>query len=364
MSRAFERRVLVAMSGGVDSSVAAALLVEEGWEVVGVTLRLVGPRPDTPISTAVPTERSLDSARAVARQLGIEHLVLDCVEAFALEVINPFIGEYRAGRTPNPCVVCNRTVKFGLMYAHARELGASGVASGHYARVEPRVGRLAVRRAVDGRKDQSYVLAALTQDVLAHVLFPLGEATKEAVREKARALGLAAAERDESQEICFVPDDDYRRFLLERCGSSKPGPILSSKDEVLGEHQGLIHYTVGQRKGLGIAASRPYYVLELDPARNAVVVGHEEETYCRHFTVTDINWCALAPQTDPFDCLVQIRYLHTAAPATVTPSGNRFDVRFHEPQRAVTPGQWAVCYDADGYLLAAGVIEWFTAKRP
>jgi tRNA-specific 2-thiouridylase len=291
-------------------------------------------------------------------------VVLDCVEAFACEVINPFVEEYRAGRTPNPCVVCNRTVKFGLLFDHARQMGAGRAATGHYARVEARAGRFALRRAADKRKDQSYVLAALSQDVVAHALFPLGEVRKEAVREKAHGLGLAAAERDESQEICFVPEDDYRRFLLERCGPPKPGPILSSKGEVLGEHQGLIYYTVGQRKGLGIAASRPYYVLELDPVHNAVVVGHEEETYCLHFAARDVNWCALAPQTERFDCLVQIRYLHTAAPATVTPAGDRLDVRFHEAQRAVTPGQWAVCYDADGYLLAGGVIDNFTIRRP
>jgi len=334
------------MSGGVDSSIAAALLVKAGWDVFGVTFRMF----DADSSTTA------QDARHVAEILGVEHQVVDCRERFAREVVEPFVQEYQAGRTPNPCVRCNPLIKFELLLELADEHGAERVATGHYVRVTSRGERLGLRRAHDRGKDQSYVLAGLGQNHLRRALFPLGEYTKAQVREMAKDLGLPAADRDESQEICFIPDDDYRGFLTQHAGLPAPGPILSTDGAELGRHQGLPFYTVGQRKGLGIAAPRPLYVLRLDPEQNAVIVGHEEETLSGSLTAREVNWCGMAPQDEPFDALVQIRYRHTATPATITPTPDGFTTRFHTPQRAVTPGQWAVAYDDDMVLLG-GVIQ-------
>ena len=345
--------VVAAMSGGVDSSVVAALLVQQGYRVTGVTLRIVPDDCAASVFEPCCSAEAAEGARAVADGLGIAHLVLDYTVDFERDVIDDFVEEYRAGRTPNPCVRCNRFIKFGALYEKARELGAQKVATGHYARLAERDGVTTLCRALDLTKDQSYVLACLTQDQLSHAMFPLGEHDKTETRAIARDLGLATAERSESQEICFIPDDNYRRFLDERLGVPKPGPILSSGGEVLGEHRGLTHYTVGQRKGLGLAAPRPYYVLRLDPDRNALVVGHEEETLSRWLTARNVNWCSGTPKTDPFACAVKIRYRHAPAPATVVPHDESVEVRFDEPQRSVTPGQWAVLYE-DGEIVDGG----------
>ncbi|MBN2311574.1 MAG: tRNA 2-thiouridine(34) synthase MnmA [Candidatus Hydrogenedentes bacterium] len=344
--------VLIAMSGGVDSSAAAAVLVQDGYDVAGITMDILPPRPapDSPLDA--PGTR----AGRVARHLGIPHRIVDYRERFDREVIDDFAAEYRAGRTPNPCVRCNQRVKFGALLDEAAASGAACLATGHYARIEPRGERLALHRAHDRAKDQTYALAGLSQAQLAQSFFPLGGKTKEETRRIAEALGLPAAVEPESQDICFVAGNDYGAFLDERLGPARPGPILSTAGEGLGEHRGLWRYTVGQRKGLGIAAPRPYYVVRLDAERNAVVVGHVEDTYCVGLTARPVTWSGLPAQAEPFECLAQIRYRHTPAPATAVPAGDAIALRFQEPQRSATPGQWAVLYDGD-YVVAAGIIE-------
>lgn len=344
------------MSGGVDSSVAAALLVQQGYEVVGMTMRVASGEGRESSSKACCTLDAAEDARRVAQKLGIPHYVLNYIQRFEREVISDFISEYLAGRTPNPCSRCNQRVKFGALYEKALAIEADAIATGHYVRMEQRNGRSALRRAVHLAKDQSYTLSGLSQEQLGRAVFPLGELTKDATRDIARDLGLVTADKPESQEICFVPDDNYRNFLATRTAPATPGPIVSTSGDVLGEHTGLVHYTVGQRKGLGIAAPKPLYVVKLDIARNTLVVGYEDEANCQALTAGQVNWCALPPQTEPFGCEVQIRYKSRPIPCTVYPSESGFEARFHEPQRAVTPGQWAVLYE-DDYVLAAGIID-------
>jgi tRNA-specific 2-thiouridylase len=342
--------VAVAMSGGVDSSVAAALLCEEGFDVAGMTMRLQ-PECDAP-------GNPVEDARRAARRLGIPHHVADLAQPFRQHVLDYFLSEYRRGRTPNPCVRCNQRIKFGALFEQARALGADLLATGHYVRVQERGDRMALCRAVFRGKDQSYVLAGLSQEQLRGALFPLGGQTKDRTRETARSLGLHVAEKSESQDICFVEGGDYRQFLAKHGEPMPPGPIATTSGEILGTHTGLAHYTVGQRKGLGIAAPEPYYVVRLDPERNAVVVGRREETFARRLTARDVVWGAIPPQTEPFECAIQIRYRHRPAPCVVEPHADGFEAVFEEPQRAVTPGQWAVLY-RDDCVLAAGAIDAF-----
>ena len=351
-------KVVVAMSGGVDSSVAAALLSQQGCHVVGVTLRVVPEERTGSVFEPCCSLAAAEDARQVAERLGIPHVVLNYVERFENDVIADFLEEYQKGRTPNPCIRCNVHIKFGALWDKARELGAGFLATGHYACIERREGRMTLTRAQHLDKDQSYVLAGLGQEHLEHALFPLGTLPKSETRRLAASLELVTADRPESQEICFVPDDNYRRFLAERIGPFKPGPIVSVTGEILGQHQGLPYYTIGQRRGLGIAAPRPYYVIRLDAQRNAVIVGHEEDTFSAMLVARQVNWCSMAPQEAPFEAEVKIRYRHTPAAATVTPVEGGFRVEFREPQRSVTPGQWAVCY-RDDVVLAGGIIEAF-----
>ncbi len=332
-------KVVIAMSGGVDSSVAAALLKKEGHEVIGATMQIIS------------SGNAEADARQVARRLGIPHHVMDFKDIFARRVIDNFCREYRLGRTPNPCVLCNKYIKFGVLWERARELGADFLATGHHARVErdETTGNYLLKKGADTQKDQSYFLCQLNQEQLSRTLFPIGNLTKDKVRQIARELELPVADRPESQEICFIPDDDYPGFLENHVpGATASGPILDREGNMLGQHQGLIYYTVGQRKGLGIATAEPLYVTAIEPDRNAIVVGTKEHTYGMELVADNLNWIAIARPEHPIRVKARIRYRHAEAEATVTPLDNdSVYVKFSEPQMAITPGQSVVFYDGD-----------------
>ncbi|MCL4217979.1 MAG: tRNA 2-thiouridine(34) synthase MnmA [Candidatus Hydrogenedentes bacterium] len=350
-------RVIVAMSGGVDSSVAAALLVEHGLDVVGVTMRVASGEGRSHSDKACCTLDAAQDAHRVADKLGFPHYVVNYLERFEREVIGDFVEEYLNGRTPNPCSRCNQRVKFGALYEKAMAVHADYIATGHYVRSALRDGRVGLRRGVYHPKDQSYTLAGLSQAQLERAIFPLGELTKDEVRAKAQALNLVTWDKPESQEICFVPEDNYRDFLAERIGPQKPGPIVNVGGETVGEHEGLVNYTVGQRRGLGIAAPEPYYVLRIDVKSNTLVVGHKADTGAHRLRAGQVNWCAIEKPTAPVDCLIQIRAHHTPVPCTVTPMPDGFEAEFHTPESSVAPGQWAVLYDDDDFVLAGGIID-------
>ncbi len=354
-------RIVVAMSGGVDSSVAAALLVEQGYDVVGVTLRVWPWRepgdPAARFGACCGTE-AVEDARRVARALGIPHYLLDTEEEFSRTVIDRFVEAYRAGRTPVPCLACNTELKFGWLLRRARAWDATAVATGHYARLtrDP-AGRYQLRRARDPRKDQTDFLWPLTQAQLAAARFPVGELTKDEVRAYARRLGLVTADKPESQELCFVPDGDYRGFLRRRDPSIfVPGPIVDRGGRQVGRHPGLANYTVGQRKGLGLSAGRALYVVDLDPATGTVTVGGAQDLERRRLLAAGVNFVAGEAPTGPVRAEAKIRHGHVPAPATVTAlEGGRAEVVFDEPQRAVAPGQSVVWYQGD-LVVGGGVI--------
>jgi tRNA-specific 2-thiouridylase len=368
------QRVLLGMSGGVDSSVAGYLLREQGYEVIGVTMKVW---PQDCISRTEDKccgPQAVADARGVAHTLGIPHYVVDEVDQFERLVIDYFSSEYQAGRTPNPCVMCNEKLKFGNLWSKAKALGCDYIATGHYAIIEHVVagvwepGRAVLRKGIDTRKDQSYFLFSLRQSQLRRARTPLGRMTKPQIREIAHSLGLKVADKMDSQEICFVPGNDYKAFLRSHLGEHEfhRGEIYDLDGNFIGEHDGIEFFTIGQRKGLPGGSPRPRYVVDLDPETNRVIVGDADDLVANEFEIERMNWISdveaavpsrgrdrharedTRPYTGDFDAIVKIRYNHPGAPATIVAlDDDRALVRLHEPQRAVTPGQAAVIYDGD-----------------
>lgn len=346
-------RVLVGMSGGVDSSVAAFLLKEQGYDVVGVTMKVW---PQDCISRAEDKccgPQAIADARGVAHSLGIPHYVVDEADQFEKLVIDYFSAEYQSGRTPNPCVMCNEKLKFGSLWDKARAVGAEYIATGHYAIVEHHQDTSVLRKGKDSTKDQSYFLFSLRQAQLRRALTPLGKMSKVEIRAIARRIGLKVADKVDSQEICFVPGNDYKAFLKAHLSADHfhRGGIYDRYGNFLGNHDGIEMYTIGQRKGLPGGSPRPRYVIDIDPANNRVIVGDAEDLLTGEFEIDGVNWLCEHSGSTPFDVEVKIRYAHPGAHATITPlEGHKALIALHEPQRSVTPGQAAVIYDGDRVL--------------
>jgi len=361
-------KVVVAMSGGVDSSVAACLLAEQGYEVIGLFMRIGSHAPQAPGSEALnrPGHASrrqgccsaadAHDARRVAARLGLAFYVLDFERQFD-RIIDYFADEYRRGRTPNPCVVCNEQLKFGRLVEYADAIGAHYVATGHHARIERRAGRYVLCRGRDPHKDQSYVLAGVDRRLLARMLLPVGAMTKAQVRAYARRVGLDVHDKPDSVEICFAPEGDYTRIVRRRRPEAfQPGPVRDRQGRLLGRHGGIANFTIGQRRGLGIAAGVPIYVTALDASTNTVVVGPRCELFHRRLLADRVNWLVDEPAA-PVRAQVKIRYTHTPAPALVEPlPDGRARVCFDDPQPAITPGQAVVFYDG-ALVLGGGWIE-------
>jgi tRNA-uridine 2-sulfurtransferase len=367
-------KLAVAMSGGVDSSAAAAILKEQGHDLVGFTMQLWDQRRGInvdengdPLPSRCCSLDDVYDARRVAEELGFPFYVLNLEKDFERDVVQPFVDSYLSGETPIPCVSCNSRLKFASLDRLAASLGCDKVATGHYARVEYDEGskRHRLFRGRNLQKDQSYFLWELTQDQLSRAMFPLGEMSKPEVREIAREHGLAVAEKSESQEICFVPDGDYAGFIdryLEATGSADrklgAGEIVGAGGEVMGHHAGIHRYTIGQRRGIGIAAERPLYVIDIDATKNQVVVGPQDELLGQEFTAARVNWVAQDRSSAPLRAEVSVRYRHSPAVATITPVDNsRVRVRFDEPQRAITPGQATVFYSGDEVLGGGWIVK-------
>ncbi|MEI8234367.1 MAG: tRNA 2-thiouridine(34) synthase MnmA [Verrucomicrobiota bacterium] len=347
-------RVVIGMSGGVDSSVAAYLLKEQGYDVVGMTMKVWLQDCIAQAQDACCGPSAVADARAVAHAIGIPHYVLDESADFNQTIVGYFAAEYAAGRTPNPCILCNEKVKFGSLWNKAASLGAAFLATGHYARVEQEGagGRFVLRKGADARKDQSYFLFSLSQEQLGRTLFPLGGMSKPEIRAIARRIGLKVADKADSQEICFVPGNDYKAFLRQRLGEGAfhPGGIYDTSGKRLADHQGIEFFTIGQRKGLPGGSPRPLYVVDIDPGTGAVIVGGAEDLAAEAFRIERCNWLD-GESSASLEVTVKIRHGHPGAEATVTPLENgAAEVRLHVPQRAVTPGQAAVCYAGDRVL--------------
>lgn len=353
-------KALIAMSGGVDSAVAALLTAGAGYECAGCTMRLYGGEDgDAPAAQnrGCCTADDAEDARSVAYRLGMPHYTFNYTDRFCADVVARFVDCYLRGETPNPCIDCNRCLKFGALMQRAREMGCDCLVTGHYARVAEENGTYYLKKAADPGKDQTYVLYMLTQEQLAHLRLPLGELTKVQVREIAREHGFVNADKPDSQDICFVPGGDYASVIERHTGrESAPGEFVDRDGKVLGRHQGIIRYTIGQHRGLGLYWHEPLYVLRIDPERNQVVLGPKEALYSDKLIAGAFNWISGKIPTAPVRCGVKTRYRQTEQPATATPLGDgRVRVEFDAPQRAVTPGQSAVLYDGDT-VLGGGVI--------
>lgn len=351
-------RIAVALSGGVDSSTAAALLARQGHQIIGVMMRLWA----TERREGIPENRCCSSAavadaQRVCQLLGIPFYLLDFEEEFKAEVVNYFCDQYALGRTPNPCLACNREIKFKALLRRVFELGAEYLATGHYARIRQRDGEYQLLRGIDKDKDQSYVLYMLGQEELPHILFPLGEYTKQQVRAMAAQYGLPTADKVESQDACFVSNGDYRAFVAQqRPQTVRPGPILDLQGRQLGEHRGIAFYTIGQRQGLGIAAAHPLYVVEIDTVRNALIVGPKPALFRRRLLAERVHFVAGKPPPEPVSVTAKIRYKAEEAPALLIPMPDqKAKVVFDQPQPAITPGQGVVFYQ-DEIVLGGGII--------
>lgn len=344
-------KVVVGLSGGVDSSTAAAILQNQGYEVVGLTLWLMKGKGQC-------CSEGMVDAASICEQLGIPHHIIDSREVFQANIVDYLVAGYSAGITPLPCSQCNKAVKFGPMVQYARDLGIDRIATGHYAQIsyDPQSGRYQLRRAVDRNKDQSYFLYDLTQDLLAASVFPLGEQVKAETRRIAAEFGLNTADKPESQDLCLVETHGSMQSFLDKYITPKKGEIVDQEGRVLGQHDGVHHYTIGQRKGLGIAAAQPLYVIGLDAGRNRVIVGDRTSASQQECTVQRVNWVTIAEPTAPIRAEVQVRYRSPAVPVMVIPLENRVKLVFDEPQFGITAGQAAVWYDGE-IVLGGGIIE-------
>ena len=352
-------KALIAMSGGVDSSVAAYLMRERGYDCIGVTMKLYS-NEDAGVerSRTCCSLDDVEDARSVAHRLGIPYYVFNFSGDFRREVMERFVCAYEAGETPNPCIDCNRHLKFDRLYHRAEELGCDCVVTGHYARIERAGERFLLKKSLIPDKDQSYVLYSLTQKQLAHTCFPLGDMAKEETRRVATEQGFYNADKPDSQDICFVPDGDYASFICRYCGKTYPeGDFVDTTGRVLGRHKGIIHYTLGQRKGLGIAAGEPLYVVKIDAENNRVVLGKNADLFSRELEADGFNWIACDEPSEPLRVKAKIRYRQAEQWATVTVTApGRVRVVFDEPQRAITRGQAVVLYDGDT-VVGGGVIR-------
>ena len=352
-----ESRVVVAMSGGVDSSVAAALLVAQGYDVIGMMMRLWS-EPGSENENRCCTPDAMAQAKRVCAQLGIPFYAIDAQHVFHDQVVKYFVDGYTQGITPNPCLVCNRQIRWEFLLEHALAAGADFMATGHYVRTRRNNGRMQLLRAVDQSKDQSYVLHVLDQEQISKAIFPLGEYSKIEVRQKAVEIGLPTAVRPDSQDLCFLGDTTHREFLQRNYSERlKPGEIIDRHGNRLGDHQGLAMYTIGQRKGLGVNSPVAQYVLEKDVGRNVLIVGSQEELKQNQLTVREINWVSIEPPANPFRAQVKIRYKSVEEWATVQPNDkSQASVIFDQPVRGITPGQAAVFYDGE-LCLGGGIIQ-------
>lgn len=358
-----KKKVVVGMSGGVDSSVAAWLLKEQGYEVIGVTMQIWQDEEESALEEngGCCGLSAVDDARRVAGMLGIPYYVMNFKTEFKKQVIDYFVAEYLRGRTPNPCIACNRYVKWESLLKRSMDIGADYIATGHYARiVQLTNGRYALRKSATSAKDQTYALYNLTQHQLAHTLMPVGDYTKEEIRAIAGQIGLRTADKPDSQEICFIPDHDYAAFIEREVQGKVPpaGNFVTASGQVLGQHQGITHYTIGQRKGLGIALGTPVFVTEIRPDTNEVVLGSNEEVFGDTVYAEHLNFMSVPDLQGEMEVTAKIRYNHQGAPCTICRADNdRVICRFHEPVRAITPGQAVVFYEGDTVVGGGVIVE-------